>query len=62
MTFTTAYLVLGVLWVAASVAGGAVLALLAKRAYPGLSMRRLWVFYSALLAFAVGAFFAVAVL
>lgn len=48
-----AYLVWGVLiliWVLAAVGSGLVLALLAVRLHPGLSFRRLWVFYTALVA------------
>lgn len=44
------YLVLLMLWAAAATGSGAVLALIAKRMHPGLSFRKLWVFYSVLTA------------
>ena len=47
-------------WLACSIGGGALLALLAKRIHPGLSYRRLWVFYSGILAFTVAAVLAIA--
>lgn len=62
MTMGTAYIILAVIWIVASLTGGALLALIAKRAHPALSTRKLWIFYSALLAFAVGAIFAIALL
>lgn len=62
MTFGTAYILLAALWVVTSLAGGALLALIAKRGHPALSTRKLWIFYSALLAFAVGVVFAIALL
>jgi hypothetical protein len=40
--------------------GGALLALLARRLHPALSLRRLWVFYTALLGFTVAAILAIA--
>ena len=52
--------VLGTLWVTCSVGGGAVLALLAMRIHEGLSFRRLWIFYTAVLAFATAAVLAIA--
>ena len=42
--------VLALVWVAAATGTGALLALLAKRLHPSLSFRRLWVFYSLLVA------------
>ncbi|MBI4540319.1 MAG: hypothetical protein HY704_12520 [Gemmatimonadetes bacterium] len=48
-----AYLVLLLVWVVAAAATGAALALLAKRMHPTLSFRKLWVFYSTLMAVAV---------
>jgi hypothetical protein len=56
----TAVAILGVVWWGTAVLGGAVLALLAKRIHPGLSYRRLWLVYSALLGFTVGAVMAIA--
>lgn len=48
------------LWLCCSLGGGALLALLAKRIHPSLSLRRLWIFYSALLAFTVAIVLALA--
>lgn len=62
MNFGLTYVVLGLLLVGAAVLGGAVLAMLAKRMNPMLPFRRLWVFYSALLAFAVAAILAIGIL
>ena len=53
-------LVLAALWLAGSIAGGALLALLAKRMHPALSFLELWLFYAALLGFAVAAILGVA--
>jgi hypothetical protein len=39
--------------------GGALLALLVRRLHPSLSLRRLWIFYTALLAFAVAGYLAI---
>ena len=61
MSYTLAYAVLAVVWLGASVAAGALLALLARRMHPSLSFRRLWVFYSALLAIATAILFAIGV-
>lgn len=55
------YAILAVVWIGSSLAGGALLALLAKRIHPALVFARLWLFYSGLLAVAVAAFFAIAV-
>jgi len=46
-------------WLVCALGGGAILALLAKRIHPGLSFRRLWLFYSGLLGFAVAAILAI---
>jgi hypothetical protein len=46
-------------WAACSMGGGALLALLARRLHPSLSLRRLWIFYTALLGFAVAGFLAI---
>lgn len=51
---------LAAVWLLCSLGGGALLALLAKRIHPALSVRRLWVFFSALLAFTVAAVLAIA--
>ena len=51
---------LAALWLACSLGGGAVLALLARRIHPSLSVRKLWVFYSTLLAVTVAAVLAIA--
>ena len=61
MTYGAAYALLALLWILVSLAGGALLALLAQRMHPALRFRRLWLFYSALLAFAVAAVFVIAV-
>lgn len=61
MSTTVAYLLLALLWVAASAVGGALLALLAKRLHPGLSFRRLWVFYGILLGTATAVLFAIGI-
>lgn len=45
--------VLAVLWVVAACGSGFLLALLARRVHPTLSLLRLWVFYSALMGFLV---------
>lgn len=47
-------------WILCSVGGGAVLALLAQRIHPALRFGRLWLFYSAVLAFTVAAVVAIA--
>lgn len=62
MTYALAYALLGALWLAASVGGGALLAVLARRMHPALSFRRLWIFYSLLLGFATAVLFAVGIL
>ena len=46
-------LVLGMAWVSAAVLTGMVLALIARRIHPGLSLGRLWVFYTLLMGFLV---------
>lgn len=61
MTYGAAYALIALLWIAASLGGGALLALLAQRMHPALPFRRLWLFYSALLGFAVAAAMAIAV-
>ncbi len=53
-------LLLATVWLACALGGGAALALLARRIHPGLSLRKLWVFYSALLAAMVAAVLAIA--
>jgi hypothetical protein len=55
-----AVLLLVLFWAVASMGGGALLALLARRLHPSLSLRRLWIFYTVLLAFTVGAVVAIA--
>jgi hypothetical protein len=47
-------------WAACSMGGGALLALLARRLHPSLSLRKLWIFYTVLLGFAVAAVLAIA--
>lgn len=52
-----ALIVLLFVWVASSSATGALLALLAKRLHPGLSMVKLWLFYTVLMAVLVALVF-----
>ncbi len=59
MTRTGAIALLVLAWLATAAAGGLVLALLARRIHPSLNVRRLWLVYSALLAFAVGVVMAI---
>jgi hypothetical protein len=54
-----AWIVLLVVWTAASSGSGFLLALLAKRIHPALSLRKLWLFYTALMAMLVAAVFLV---
>jgi hypothetical protein len=51
------WIVLLVVWTAASSGSGFLLALMAKRIHPGLSLVRLWLFYSALMATLVAVVF-----
>jgi hypothetical protein len=60
VSMTVAVALLAAVWLMASLGGGAVLALLAQRIHPSLSFPRLWVFYSAILAFTVAAVLAIA--
>lgn len=53
------YSVLLAVWAASAAGSGAVLALIAQRLHPGLSYRKLWVFYSVLMACAVAVVLAV---
>jgi hypothetical protein len=53
----TTLLVLLAVWVAAASGTGFLLALLAKRLHSGLSLGRLWMFYTILMAFLVAAVF-----
>lgn len=55
------YVLLGVFWIAAACGGGALLALLARRMHPSLSFRRLWVFYSGLLAIGTAVLFLIGI-
>ncbi|MGK7313210.1 MAG: hypothetical protein ACN0LA_13305 [Candidatus Longimicrobiales bacterium M2_2A_002] len=55
MSATTAWVLLVAAWAVTSLAGGALLAVLAKRIHPSLIWRRLWVVYSGLLGFLVAA-------
>jgi hypothetical protein len=55
------YIVLGILWVTLSLAGGALLALLACRIHPSFSFRKLWLVYTGILAFSAGLLFAIGV-
>ncbi len=60
MTAGQFYVILGLAWLAASFGSGAVLARLAMRMHPGLSFRKMWLFYSVLMSVAVAGFFAIA--
>lgn len=60
MSTAMVWVLLALVWVGTSLGGGAVLASLARRIYDGLSWRRLWIFYSGLLAFMVAVVMAVA--
>ena len=51
------WIVLLMVWTAASSGSGFLLALLAKRIHPALSLRKLWLFYTALMAMLVAAVF-----
>ena len=52
--------ILGAVWLGCSLGGGALLALLARRMHPSLSLVKLWIFYSTLLAATVAAVLAIA--
>lgn len=54
---SVATLVLLGVWTVASCGCGFLLALLARRVHPGLSLVRLWIFYTALMALLVAAVF-----
>jgi len=49
--------VLSLVWVAAACGAGILLALLARRIHPGLSLVKLWFFYTVLMAALVGLVF-----
>ena len=57
---TTTLLVLSAVWVAAASGTGFLLALLAKRIHPGLSLLKLWLFYTVLMAVLVALVFILA--
>lgn len=61
MSDAAVWIVLALVWVFAAAAGGALLALLVRRALPGLSFGRLWVYYAALLALGSAVFFAIGI-
>ncbi|NNM06318.1 MAG: hypothetical protein HKO65_14600 [Gemmatimonadetes bacterium] len=50
-------LVLSAIWVGAASGTGFVLAVIAKRIHPGLSLKKLWLFYTVLMAFLVAIVF-----
>lgn len=60
MTDRLAIALLLLFWAVCSMGGGALLALLARRLHPSLSLRKLWIFYTALLGFAVAGVLAIA--
>ena len=55
------YIILGMTWLGTSIAGGAVLALLAKRIHKTISFQKNWLFFSALLAIVTAMIFGVAI-
>jgi hypothetical protein len=55
-----ALIVLLLIWMASSSGTGLLLALLAKRLHPGLSMVKLWLFYTVLMAMLVAVVFLIA--
>jgi hypothetical protein len=55
----TVLVVLALVWTAASAGTGILLALLARRIHPSLSIVRLWFFYTVLMAFLVAVVFIV---
>jgi hypothetical protein len=57
---TITYLVLSLVWVAASSGTGFLLALLGKKMHPGLSLVKLWFFYTGLMAALVALVFVIA--
>lgn len=60
MSTAVAVALLATVWLTCAIGGGALLALLATRIHPSLSFRRLWIFYSAILAFTAAAVLAIA--
>lgn len=56
---SAAYVALAGVWVASALGTGWILALLARRIHPSLSLVKLWVFYSTLMAFLVAVVFLV---
>ena len=57
-----AWLVLAGVWALSASVSGLVLAFVARRVHPGLSLYRLWAFYSLLCAFLVAVVMAVGIL
>lgn len=57
---TLPWMVLLAVWVAAASGTGFLLALLARRIHSGLSLRKLWAFYTVLMATLVAAVFLIA--
>lgn len=60
MTDRLALALLLLFWAICSMGGGALLALLARRLHPSLSLRRLWIFYTVLLGFTAAVVLAIA--
>lgn len=54
-----AWALLAVVWLACAAGSGWVLALIARRAHPSLSLPRLWIFYSVLMSVLVAVVFAI---
>jgi hypothetical protein len=61
MSIEIAYVFLAILWILLSLGGGALLALLATRSQPGLSFRKSWLFYTALLGLGAALLFAIGI-
>ncbi len=61
MSVTAIWVVLGLVWAFSAAAGGALLALLVRRALPSLSFGKLWAFYAVLLALGSAALFAIGI-
>jgi hypothetical protein len=59
VSVSVVYVLLALLWIGASLGGGAFLALLGKRIHASLSFRKLWFFYSTLLAVSAAVLFAI---
>lgn len=59
MSLALFYGVMAATWLVCSLGGGAILATLARRMHPALSFRKLWLFYSTVLALGTAAVLAI---